>query len=194
MRRNPSINSPTGWPIAALRSASRTASLIMATRVTSRIVGQILPLILIWSPVGFLKQSKRSRRSEFPITAHFELLPRSPALAESGAVFEHRGFISSVFCFLGFGGSALGHLPPSPFHEREMQLCGDRVFTVLYGKSRAFRRFLGSNYLQKLILNVWKLEMKRARVTIIRCRNNVLSIYPINEKGWCLAITTLRFC
>ena len=45
------------------------------------------------------------RRSEFPITAHFELLPRSPALAESGAVSEHREFISSVFCFLGFGGS-----------------------------------------------------------------------------------------
>ena len=57
------------------------------------------------------------RRSEFPITAHFELLPRSPAFAESGAVSEHRGFISSVFCFLG---PALGLLPPSPFHEREM--------------------------------------------------------------------------
>jgi hypothetical protein len=42
------------------------------------------------------------RRSKFPITRSFELLPRSPTLAESGAVCEHRGFISSVFCFLGF--------------------------------------------------------------------------------------------
>ena len=67
---------------------------------------------------------------------------------------------------------ALGLLPPSPFHEREMQLCGDRVFTVLYGESRAFRRFLGSNYLQKLILNVRQPEMNRARVTIIRSRND----------------------
>ncbi|MEN9636338.1 MAG: hypothetical protein RL077_4742 [Verrucomicrobiota bacterium] len=55
-----------------------------------------------------------------------------------------------------------------------MQLCGDRVFTVLYGKSRAFRRFLRANCLcpQKLVLNVRKPEMNRARVTIIRSSNH----------------------
>ncbi len=68
----------------------------MVTRATSRIVVPILPLILIGSPVGF---SKRSQRNRFPISARFERLPLSPALSESCAVFERRGFFPRRFVF-----------------------------------------------------------------------------------------------